>query len=293
MMADGFDPPVGTEEERRGAQVWPGAWFDATGYAAPYTATGALAYHTGADLNLNVPHFDADKLAPVYACADGVVTFAGRLNVWGYVIVIRHDPLPDGTVVWSRYGHVDTIRVRAGDRVRRGQHIGNIGNAEGRYAYHLHFDIARTDVLERDPGHWPGRDLAAVLEHYVNPRQFIIEHRTGGMGGGDMADRSQVHKVINLLDEARGIVAGWLDTNVRFVVTASALNVRADHSTSAGIVGQVMAGTVWTATAAWSAANPNLTPQDVARAADRNGMWLYGSGGGKQGWVAAAYVRPT
>lgn len=173
----GFDSPVGTLEERLGTEVWPGAWFDATGFASFYTTIGA-AYHTGADLNLNSPYFDADKLAPVYAPADGVVTYSAAAGgTWGYVIVIRHDPLVDGKVVWTRYGHVSSALVKEGDRVVRGQQICNIGNAGGQVAYHLHFDVATTDILETQPTHWPGLNLNDVYRHYTDPRKFIQDHR--------------------------------------------------------------------------------------------------------------------
>lgn len=173
----GFDPPIGTPEERMSSEVWPGDWYDATGYATYYTAVGP-AYHTGADLNL--PH-DLDRRAPVYAPADGVVTFSGRSSgAWGRLIVIRHDPLPDGQVVWSRMAHITSPLVREGDRVERGQQIASIGNAEGQLPFHLHFDIAVTDILERRPDHWPGNNLDLVRRHYVDPREFILRHRPPG-----------------------------------------------------------------------------------------------------------------
>jgi murein DD-endopeptidase MepM/ murein hydrolase activator NlpD len=173
----GFDPPVGTAEERLSSEVWPGDWYDATGYATYYTTVGA-AYHTGADLNL--PH-DADKNTPVYSPADGRVTYSARnLGSWAWIIVIRHDPLADGTVVWSRMAHVTNPIVSEGDVVERGQQVCSIGNADGQLAFHLHYDIAVTDVLERNPGHWPGTNLDAVLQNYVDPRTFILAHRPPG-----------------------------------------------------------------------------------------------------------------
>ncbi len=176
---NGFDPPIGTAEERLSSQVWPGRWYDATGYATYYTTVGG-AYHTGADLNLPG---DLDRNAPVYAPADGVVTFSGRsTGTWGRLIVIRHDPLPDGTVVWSRLAHITSPIVREGDRVERGQQVANVGNAEGKLAWHLHFDIAKTDVLERNPAHWPGSNLNGVLNHYHDPRAFVTKHRPPGRG---------------------------------------------------------------------------------------------------------------
>ena len=175
----GFDPPIGTAAERVGSQVWPGQWFDATGYASFYTTVGA-AYHTGSDLNLPS---NVDKDMPVYAAAGGIVTFSGLTSTsstWGQIIVIRHDPLADGKVVWSRYAHIENRIVKAGDRVERGQQIAQIGNAEGKLAYHLHFDIAKTSVLETNAAHWPGNNLASVQNNYADPRQWIIDHRPAG-----------------------------------------------------------------------------------------------------------------
>ncbi|GAB4474675.1 MAG: hypothetical protein Kow00124_14880 [Anaerolineae bacterium] len=179
----GFDSPVGTAEERLSAMVWPGTWFDATGFAQFYTTVGP-AYHTGADLNNNKPVHDTDRDAPVYAAGDGTVTFSALGGgTWGHIIVIRHTPLPDGTVVWTRYAHVHNPMVRAGERVERGQQIATVGNANGRLqAYHLHFDVAITDVLEQNPAHWPGNNLAEVLRHYTDPRAFIEAHRPPGRG---------------------------------------------------------------------------------------------------------------
>ncbi len=178
----GFDPPIGTVQERMGQQVWPGTWFDATGYATYYTAIGP-SYHTGADLNNNSPRWDSDRNQPVYSPSDGIVTFSAPASgTWYYLIIIRHDPLPDGTVVWSRLAHVHNATVREGDRVERGQQVATVGNAGGQLAYHLHFDIAKTDILESRPGHWPGLNLDEVYRHYVDPKKFIQEHRPVRVG---------------------------------------------------------------------------------------------------------------
>lgn len=177
ILSAGFDSPVGTEEERRAEQVWPGDWFDATGYAVWYGTTGG-AYHTGADLNLNKPTWDSDKNALVYAAGAGVVVFAGRPGgSWGQVVILRHDPLPTGEVVWSRYAHLSEMLVAEGMRIGRGGSLGRVGNADGRFAYHLHFDIARNAIIESQPGHWPGGNLAEVLRIYHNPQTFIKQNR--------------------------------------------------------------------------------------------------------------------
>ena len=172
----GFDAPIGTAEERALPQIWPGKWVDANPYLTKYS----LGYHTGADLNLNFPNHNADKNKPVYAAADGVVTFAEVVpTTWRGLIVVRHDPLPGGTPVYSRYGHVENIAVSVGDAVTRGQQIATVGlfGPAAGDNYHLHFDISCTTMLETTPRHWPGEDLDAVKAHYVDPKKFIEDHR--------------------------------------------------------------------------------------------------------------------
>jgi murein DD-endopeptidase MepM/ murein hydrolase activator NlpD len=178
-LADGYDAPIGTAAERKTDDIWPGKWFDATGFARRYrVGTPSEAYHTGADLNLNEPYWDADKLSPVYAAASGVVTFSNRVAGWGTIIIIRHDPLvSSGQVLYGRYSHVTDPRVAVGDRVVRGQQIARVGNAEGVFAYHLHFDLSPTAILETQPWHWPKLNWNALMTNYIDPQAFIRQHR--------------------------------------------------------------------------------------------------------------------
>lgn len=178
-LADGYDSPVGTAAERRLDAMWPGKWFDATGFARRYrVGTSSEAYHTGADLNLNDPYWDADAHSPVYAATSGVVIFAARLPGWGNVIIIRHDPVIDtGQILYGRYAHIEEIRVEVGDRVVRGQQIAKVGNAYGIFAYHLHYDLSPTTVLESQPHHWPKLDRESLLKNYIDPLEFTNKHR--------------------------------------------------------------------------------------------------------------------
>jgi len=176
----GFDSPVGTTEERRTMQIWPGGWKDANGYARWYgDSAGNGAYHTGADLNLNEPRWNMDAGAPVYAIGSGVVTWAARRgDIWRNIIIIEHDPLPDGTKVCARYAHIEDMLVAVGDRVARGQQIASVGQSGGPGAnYHLHFDISTTNILKENPGHWPGKEVNLVYQHYVDPKAFLETHR--------------------------------------------------------------------------------------------------------------------
>ena len=173
----GFDAPIGTEAERASPKIWPGDWVDANPYLNKYFA----GYHTGADLNLNIPTYNLDKGKPVYAAADGTVIFSQVVtgSTWNGLIVIEHPPLPDGKPVFTRYGHVENLIVKAGDTVRRGQQIAQVGRyLDPRYPnYHLHFDVSLTTILKSNPRHWPKFDLNSVKTNYVDPKKFIEQHR--------------------------------------------------------------------------------------------------------------------
>jgi murein DD-endopeptidase MepM/ murein hydrolase activator NlpD len=177
---DGFDSPVGTVEERRTAKIWPGEWLDIN----PYMNFFFLGYSTGAHLNL--PE-DADKDAPVYSTADGIVLWMGEavntdgsLSGFGTLVIIKHDPYQttDGVTVvaYSRYTHMHNILVSEGQRVLRGEQIGSIWNT-GTDEHGLLFELSLTDTLEASPGFWPGNRKQVVEENFVDPLIFISEHR--------------------------------------------------------------------------------------------------------------------
>lgn len=73
---------------------------------------------------------------PIYATADGVVTHAGWDNGYGRLVKIRHD-----FGVETRYAHLSQIRVEVGQRVSRGDRIGDMGNSGRSTGTHLHYEI--------------------------------------------------------------------------------------------------------------------------------------------------------
>lgn len=121
--------------------------------------------------------------APIQSVAWGVVTYAERVTAPGYTVfgnlIVVKSVTPDGETVYCRYAHVENLQVKAGDVVHPGQHLADVGNAYGAYAYHLDFAISRTTVLAMTPWDWPGTDLARVYEDYVDPCSFIREHPMG------------------------------------------------------------------------------------------------------------------
>ena len=95
-----FQAPIGSPEEIATGRIWPGRWVDATPYLTHYS----YGYHTGADLNLNYPVWDADQHSDVYAMGEGKVTYAKLFSTqyWGNIIVIDHGTV-DGMPLFSRY----------------------------------------------------------------------------------------------------------------------------------------------------------------------------------------------
>ena len=92
---------------------------------------------------------------PVYATADGVVTFAGWQNGYGRIIIVKH---PFG--LETRYPHLNAIRVKVGQEVARGARIGDMGNSGRSTGPHLHYEV-RVNGQAVDPMRYirAGRDL--------------------------------------------------------------------------------------------------------------------------------------
>ncbi len=223
-MTTKFRAPIGTEEERESGNLWPSTWIDATEHGTVYE----LGIHTGADLNNNPPGaHDSDRFAPVYAVADGTVIFAGMgRGTWGKLVVIEHI-LPDGDMVHSRYAHLDKIMVTANDLVVCGKQIGTIGNAEGRFAYHLHFDMAINNVLRRNPQHWAGHDAHAVAANYVDPLVFIRNH-------WELPDAAE--------SNGGGMPPAVQEAAITMYVQVAVLNVRPQATTSSARVDTLRRG---------------------------------------------------
>lgn len=73
---------------------------------------------------------------PLYATADGVVVKAGWGNGYGRMVQIRHD-----FGLETLYGHMSQIRVSVGQRVSRGDRIGDMGNSGRSTGTHLHYEV--------------------------------------------------------------------------------------------------------------------------------------------------------
>ncbi|PLS20720.1 DUF5930 domain-containing protein [Neptunicoccus cionae] len=91
--------------------------------------TGGRRMHKGNDLA-------GARGTAILATGDGVVTFAGRQSGYGKLVKIRH---VRGFETY--YAHMSKIRVKSGQRVSRGERIGDMGNTGRSTGVHLHYEV--------------------------------------------------------------------------------------------------------------------------------------------------------
>ncbi len=82
---------------------------------------------------------------PIYATADGVVIHAGKSSGYGNLVKIRHQ-----FGIETRYGHMSRIRVTVGQKISRGDRIGDMGNTGRSTGTHLHYEV-RVDGTPVNP----------------------------------------------------------------------------------------------------------------------------------------------
>lgn len=94
--------------------------------------------------------------APVYAVADGYVVTSTRLNgSYGNYIIIAHY---NGLYTLYAHGQDGSRKVSAGQTVKKGQQIMNVGSTGNSTGPHLHFEVRRS------PGTYSNR---------VDPRNYL------------------------------------------------------------------------------------------------------------------------
>ena len=108
----------------------------------PYTSERVM--HAGMDIA--GPH-GKEVIAP----SDGTVVFAGLEGGYGNVLVIDH-----GYGIKTRYGHLSAVKVKAGEKVKRGQIIAALGNTGRSTGPHLHYEVRVNGIAQ-------------------NPRKFLLD----------------------------------------------------------------------------------------------------------------------
>ncbi len=138
--------PVSTNGMR-----WP---VDDVKISSPFGARslwGTYNFHTGLD-------FDPDYGTPIYSVADGIVSLVENPGpTCGVAVFIEHNV--DGTKFTSVYCHmiVGSPTVTAGQTVKKGDFVGNIGLTGITTGPHLHLEIRIADAP-------------------IDPYSFLVQH---------------------------------------------------------------------------------------------------------------------
>ena len=132
---------------------------------SPFTRTAD--FHKGLDLSAPIG-------TPIFATADGVVTFAGRYPIshsvswwrFGNVVTIKH---ADRFI--TIYAHCDTVKVKAGQRVKQGEVVATVGNTGWSTNAHLHYEV-RSDMEQ--PGTYAPIDPRIYILNYQWPNEAVL-----------------------------------------------------------------------------------------------------------------------
>jgi len=123
-------------------------------------------FHSGID-------FSAQMGTEAYVTGNGVVEDVEH-NEWGYgtMVVINH-----GFGYKTRYAHLQKAAVRKGQKVKRGQLIGYIGNTGKTTGVHLHYEVLKNGVAI-DPINFFFNDLTPdeynqILQQSTLPTQTM------------------------------------------------------------------------------------------------------------------------
>ena len=137
-----LDRPVSNEAESNRP-----SWY----YLYGDTQGGAYRVHHGVE-------FVNPLGTPLLAVADGTVVVAGndaqplcgdaqnvrcglQTNFYGNLVVLRLDATYHDTPIYALYGHMNTLAVAEGERVRAGQTLGAVGATGIAEGPHVHFEV--------------------------------------------------------------------------------------------------------------------------------------------------------
>jgi len=110
-----------------------------------YAPGTPISYHTGMD-------YGSARGTPIYAVNDGEVAFVGKYVVRGNITVLDH-----GLGVYTAYLHQSKVLVKVGQKVARGQKIGEVGTTGLSTAPHLHLEFRLRGVAV-SPLEWLGEE---------------------------------------------------------------------------------------------------------------------------------------
>ncbi len=141
-----------------------------------YTPDGG--HHIGVDFNWG--DFDDDLGTPLALIMNGVcvLTAETRYRDLGKIAIFCHR-LPDESLVYSRYAHLNNLTAEPGRNYSVGEIIASMGKSgwENGFA-HLHLDIANRRAFEirymEDPWWYPHRaTINNIQRYFLDPVEII------------------------------------------------------------------------------------------------------------------------
>jgi murein DD-endopeptidase MepM/ murein hydrolase activator NlpD len=163
IIAESFAYPIGKKEIITEAKDKKDDWYNAQDFT--------VNNHLGEDWNKNSGG-NSDCGESVFAAANGRVVYAENAGIgWGNVVIIEHN-LPDGKKVQTLYGHLEKILKTTGE-VKKREQIGTVGNADGKYLCHLHFELRDENCSMWNKA---GAGYSAENSGWLDPSEFIDKH---------------------------------------------------------------------------------------------------------------------
>ena len=115
--------------------------------------------------------FSAPTGSEVYATGDAVVKKAQRTTGFGNLIVLDH-----GFGYETYYAHLSDFKVRKGEKVKRGEVIGEVGSSGLSTAPHLHYEVHKNGKVVNPINFYHG-DLTAE-EYDIMLNQSALENQS-------------------------------------------------------------------------------------------------------------------
>ena len=193
-------------------------WSYFSGFVFPMKTNSGISLYLGDSWSKYFGHLGEDFIdnpgAKVYSVADGEIVVSNNWALcdefevvngknikiknshgWGGVVIIKHD-LTDGnyfytkessfghdykdvSVVYSEYGHLTNINFEIGDKVKKGDLIGQIGNMCA-WKPHLHFEIKNRDAFDSEILGGVGKGYSGtdgVAPNRFEPTKFIESNK--------------------------------------------------------------------------------------------------------------------
>lgn len=142
-----------------------------------HPVTGKKTGHNGIDIGAKKAGVQGD---PLYAVDDGTVSISkvnggGVKSGYGYYIKIKH------SWGYTLYGHLKSLEVSVGQKVKAGRVIAHMGNTGTSTAAHLHFGVDKTGkedwvdpkpyLLKEEEDEVTQEQFNAMMETYLTQRK--------------------------------------------------------------------------------------------------------------------------